>query len=43
MLRQMKGMKPKKIHEVEQMVGWVDRVCQQSNADFVLDIGAGSV
>jgi hypothetical protein len=42
-LRNMKGMSPKKVHEIERMAYLVDDVCSRTNADLVLDIGSGSV
>ena len=41
-LKRMKGMNSKKVHEVSTMSGFINRMCQQSNLEHVVDFGAGS-
>ncbi|KAI0215432.1 Methyltransferase-like protein 25 [Lamellibrachia satsuma] len=36
-----KGMNPKKIHEVSQMAGVVDKLCRECGVQHIIDIGSG--
>ena len=38
-----KGMNPKKIHEVGQMAGIVDKLCKECGVKHIVDIGSGLV